>query len=83
MPSEKSINYLDNLPKSILLDIKEKTVERELVVRNTSPAALNNLETVLRLVEGGKIKVSAKTGRPPLSHPKESEQTLAGWRLVQ
>ena len=71
MPSGENIKYLDELPKSILLDIKEKTVERELVVRNTHPAAaLNNLETVLRLVEGGKIKVSAKTGRPPLTSQK-------------
>ena len=70
MPSEESINYLDKLPKSILLDIKEKTVERDLFVRNTAAAALDNLETVLRLIEGGKIKVSAKTGRPPLSAQK-------------
>jgi len=70
MPSENPIKYLNKLPKSILLDIKEETVERVLFVRNTSSAALNNLETVLRLVEGGKIKVSAKTGRPPLASQK-------------
>ncbi len=71
MSPEESIQYLDRLPTSILLDINEKTVERDLFVRNTAAAAINNLETVLRLVEGGRIKVSPKTGRPPLSAQKE------------
>jgi len=74
IPFETPIEYLDKLPKSILLDIHQKTVERELVCRNTAAAALNNLETVLLLVEGGKIKVSAKTGRPTLA----SQKKLAG-----
>ncbi|EFK12382.1 conserved hypothetical protein [delta proteobacterium NaphS2] len=76
MSSEGDMKYLGRLPKSILLDIKEKTVERELVVRNTSSSALNNLETVLRLVEGGKIKVSAKNGRPPLSAQRKLSKRL-------
>ncbi|MCG6879151.1 MAG: helicase-associated domain-containing protein [Deltaproteobacteria bacterium] len=69
-PKEDDIRHVDKLPEVILLDIEEKTVERDLFVRNTAAAALNNLETVLRLVEGGKIKVSAKTGRPPLASQK-------------
>ncbi len=75
-PKEDDIRYVDKLPEVILLDIKEKTVERDLFVRNTAAAALNNLETVLRLVEGGKIKVSAKTGRPPLASQKTLEKLL-------
>jgi hypothetical protein len=69
-PKENDVRYVDELPEVILLDISEKTVERDLCVRNTASTALNNLETVLRLVEGGKIKVSAKTGRPPLASQK-------------
>ena len=70
-PEKDQIKYLAKLPESIPLDIREKTVERELIVRNTASVALNNLETVLRLVEGGKIKVSAKTGRPTLAAQKK------------
>ncbi len=70
-PEKDQIKYLVNLPESIPLDIREKTVEQELLVRNTASIALNNLETVLRLVEGGKIKVSAKTGRPTLAAQKK------------
>jgi hypothetical protein len=76
MSTEEPIQYSDKLPTSILLDINEKTVERELLVRNTAAAAITNLETVLRLVEGGRIKVSAKTGRPPLSAQKELGRLL-------
>ncbi len=63
-PDKDQIRCLNDLPESILLDVHEKTEERKLLVRNTASAALTNLETVLRLVEGGKLKVSAKTGRP-------------------
>ena len=76
MPFEDHIKYLNKLPESILLDIDQKTVERKLLVRNTASAALNNLETVLRLVEGGKIKVSAKTGRPALAAQKKLDKLL-------
>jgi len=68
--------YVKKLPESIRLDIDEKTVDRKLSVRNTATAALNNLETVLRLVEGGKIKVSAKTGRPTLAAQKKLSRLL-------
>ena len=69
-PDKDQIHYLDILPESVLLDIHEETKEKTLMVRNTASAALTNLETVLRLVEGGKIKVSAKTGRPSLATQK-------------
>ena len=70
-PEKDQINYLNKLPESIPLDIREKTVEQAVLVRNTASVALNNLETVLRLVEGGKIKVSAKTSRPTLAAQKK------------
>jgi hypothetical protein len=70
-PEKDQIRYLKKPPESVLLDIHEKTEERTLIVRNTASAALTNLETVLRLVEGGKIKVSAKTGRPSLAAQKK------------
>ncbi len=69
-PEKDQIHYLEKLPESVLLDIHEETEERTLIVRNTASAALTNLETALRLVEGGKIKVSAKTGRPSLAAQK-------------
>ncbi len=75
-PEKDEIKYFERLPESIPLDIREKTVDRELLVRNTASAALNNLETVLRLVEGGKIKVSAKTGRPALAAQKSLAKLL-------
>ena len=75
-PDKDRINFLDNLPQSILLDIHDETHEIELVVRNTASAALNNLETVLRLVEGGKLKVSAKTGRPSTAEQKKLARLL-------
>ena len=77
-PKTDQVRYEKKLPKSISLDIHEKTVERELRVRNTATAALNNLETVLRLVEGGKIKVGAKTGRPTLAAQKKLAGLLQG-----
>ncbi|OQY50242.1 MAG: hypothetical protein B6240_02025 [Desulfobacteraceae bacterium 4572_87] len=75
-PEKDRIKYADKLPESIRLDIHEKTVDRDLNVRNTAAAALNNLETVLRLVEGGKIKVSANTGRPALAAQKKLAKLL-------
>jgi hypothetical protein len=75
-PEKDRIKYSEKLPKSIPLDIHEKTVDRHLNVRNTAAPALNNLETVLLLVEGGKIKVSAKTGRPTLAAQKKLAKLL-------
>ncbi len=76
MSSKDRIKYLNRLPKSILLDIDQKTVERELLVRNTATAALNNLQTVLNLVDGGKLKISAKTGRPTPASQKNLGRLL-------
>ncbi len=73
---EDRIQYVNPLPASIHLDIEDQTVERKLHVRNTATAALNNLETVLRLVEGGKLKVGAKTGRPTPAAQKNLRKLL-------
>ena len=75
-PEKDRIKYTNKLPKSISLDIHEKTVERKLFVRNTATSALNNLQTVLSLVDGGKIKASAKTGRPTLAAQKNLAKLL-------
>ena len=75
-PKKDHVKYAKKLPKSISLDINGKTVNRKLSVRNTASSALNNLQTVLRLVEGGKIKVGAKTGRPTLATQKNLHKLL-------
>ncbi len=75
-PKEDRVQYVNQLPTSIHLDIEGQTVERKLHVRNTATAALNNLETVLRLVEGGKLKVGGKTGRPTLAGQKSLGRVL-------
>ena len=75
-PERDQIKYREKLPESIPLDIHEKTVEQALLIRNTASIALNNLETVLRLVEGGKLKVSAKTGRPAMAAQKKLNKLL-------
>ncbi len=46
------------------------------MVRNTASAALNNLETVLRLIDAGKIKVGAKSGRPASAGQKNLARLL-------
>ncbi len=76
--AQDGISYLDELPESILLDINEQTEERDLIVRETASAALTNLEAVLRWVEAGKLKVSAKTGRPTASANRTLGQLLQG-----
>lgn len=75
-PEEDSLKYLKKLPETVLLDIDGKTEERNLVVRNTASAALNNLETVLRLIDAGKIKVGAKSGRPSSAGQKNLARLL-------
>ena len=75
-PKKDHVKYAKKLPKSISLDINGKTVNQKLSVRNTASSALNNLQTVLRLVEGGKIKVGAKTGRPTLATQKNLYKLL-------
>jgi len=62
-PALDTIKYVKKLPGSIRSVIKgDPTLPLE--IRKTSQAALSNLETILRLIDGGKLKVSPKTGRP-------------------
>jgi hypothetical protein len=69
-PKEDHVKYVTGLPETISVDIRGGADKRNLVVRHTATAALNNLQTVLRLVEAGKIKVGAKTGRPTSASQK-------------
>ncbi len=75
-PEKNSVKYSNSLPERIRLDIDGKTETRQLVVRNTASAALNNLETVLRLIDAGKIKVGAKSGRPTGASQKNLARLL-------
>ncbi len=73
-PKADCISYVDKLPQFVNFDSDDETEKINLYVRNTAAAALNNLQTVLRLVEGGKIKVGGKTLRPTLA----TQKNLAG-----
>jgi hypothetical protein len=74
-PKADCISYVEKLPEFITLGSEEEAEKRSLYVRSTAAAALNNLQTVLRLVEGGKLKVSGKTLRPTLA----TQKNLAGF----
>jgi hypothetical protein len=63
MPKSDQVNYVDKLPKSIKSDV-EGEPGLPLEIRKTARAVLHNLEVVLRLIDGGKLKVSPNTGRP-------------------
>jgi hypothetical protein len=63
MPKSDHVKYVNKLPKSIKTDIGGE-LRLSLEIRKTARAALHNLEVVLRLIDGGKLKVSPTTGRP-------------------
>jgi len=63
MPKSDHVKYVNKLPKSIKPDIRGE-LRLSLEIRKTARAALHNLEVVLRLIDGGKLKVSPTTGRP-------------------
>ncbi len=69
-PEADSVKCLQELPalfeKINYRDRKKDDFDEEveLTVRHTERAALQNLEAVLRLADGGKLKVGPKTGRP-------------------
>jgi hypothetical protein len=75
-PKADCISYIEKLPEFVNFDSEEETEKRSLYVRNTAAAALNNLQTVLRLVEGGKLKVGGKTLRPTLATQKNLAELL-------
>jgi hypothetical protein len=75
IPKDDELNVLDELPQRILIDSDDDngkahntdlTEENSLPlqVRHTDRPALNNLQTILRLVDRGKIKVGPNTGHP-------------------
>jgi len=75
-PKSDHVKYVEKLPKSIKCATDEARVDLE--IRATSRAALNNLESVLRLIDGGKLKVSQKTGRPTSVTEKSLSKLLSG-----
>ena len=75
-PKSDHVKYVEKLPKSIKCAAQEARVALEM--RATSRAALNNLESVLRLIEGGKLKVGQKTGRPTSATEKSLSKLLYG-----
>ena len=75
-PKSDHVKYVEKLPKSIKCATQEARVALE--IRATSRAALNNLESVLRLIDGGKLKVGQKTGRPTSATEKNLSKLLHG-----
>jgi hypothetical protein len=75
MPKSDHVKYVNKLPKSIKSDI-EGDPRLSLEIRKTARAALHNLEVVLRLIDGGKLKVSPTTGRPTSATEKNLAKRL-------
>ena len=75
MPKSDHVKYVNKLPKSIKSDI-EGDPRLTLEIRRTARAALHNLEVVLRLIDGGKLKVSPTTGRPTSATEKNLSKRL-------
>jgi len=67
-PPQDQVQCLDQLPQSVPLEEQDYKGVHSLAVsplqRDTAAAALRNLETALRLVEAGRIRVSAQTRLP-------------------
>jgi len=74
-PKRDHVKYVTKLPKSIGPAIKGEA-KIALEIRSTSRIALSNLETVLRLIDGGKLKVSRKTGHPSSAAVKSLSKLL-------
>jgi hypothetical protein len=87
-PTAAALAATDDLPAAIehrwtVYDpvARKRREEVELVplaVRETEPAAMQDLETVLRLVEAGKLSVSDKTRRPTAATMRLIAGALAG-----
>jgi len=74
-PKSDYVKYVEKLPKSIEPAIKGEA-RLALEIRSTSQVALSNLEVVLRLIDGGKLKVGQKTGRPTSATVKNLSKLL-------
>ncbi len=76
-PEADNMNYVDTPPGSIPSEIQDEP-DMPLEIRSTARSALSNLEAVLRLIDGGKLKVSQKTGRPTAAAVKKISKLLHG-----
>ena len=76
-PKADNMKYVANLPATIKSDDQDEE-ELPLKTRETARAALDNLLAVLRLIDGGKVKVSQSTGRPTAATVKNMSQLLKG-----
>ncbi|MBW1675483.1 MAG: helicase-associated domain-containing protein [Deltaproteobacteria bacterium] len=74
-PKSDHVKYVEKLPKSIQSAIKGEP-GLTLKIRATSQVALSNLEVVLRLIDGGKLKVGQKTGGPTSATVKNLSKLL-------
>jgi hypothetical protein len=87
-PATTTLAALDDLPAAIehcstrydqITRSRQQQVEHvPLAVRETERAAIQDLETVLRLVEAGKLSVSDKTRRPTAATMRLIADALAG-----
>ncbi len=74
-PKSDYVKCVEKLPKSSRSAIKGEA-KHTLGIRSTSQVALSNLKVVLRLIDGGKLKVSQKTGRPTSATVKSLAKLL-------
>ena len=75
-PPPDHVRCVEELPESIELATEEGRDPLE--IRATPQAALYNLESVLRLIDGGKLKVSQKTGYPTSATERSLSDRLDG-----
>ncbi|CAB1083039.1 hypothetical protein JY97_14440 [Alkalispirochaeta odontotermitis] len=75
MPKPDRVKYVNKLPNSIESNFKGEP-GLPLEIRKTAPAVLHNLEVVLRLIDGGKLRVSSQTGRPTSATVKNLAKRL-------
>ena len=73
-PKSDHVKYVEKLPQSVKPSKGAKGLAP--VTRVTSQAALSNMEAVLRLIDGGKLKVNGKTGRPTSAATKKLSKIL-------
>ncbi|MBN1482907.1 hypothetical protein EH223_13315 [candidate division KSB1 bacterium] len=62
-PPDFTIKTISDLPAFISV-VTEPDKKRKLVIRETESDAWHDIQAILRLAQEGKIKVSAKTGKP-------------------
>lgn len=82
-PQEPTVKTADPLPATVPLPLRswlirsgKKPDQRQLHVCETQAAALHDLAAVLRLIDAGKVSVSAATRRPTLAGVKATLDIL-------